>query len=203
MVERARRRRTVSRSPDSPTAQSYSVEIRAVNVIGASATSAPASARLAPCPSAPSGAVAVAANAAVALLVDRADIEQRRRVTDYVVQVATSIGGTYITFADGTSTTTVGHRHRAHERDDVLLPCRRGECRRHRRVVAPTGATPFTVPGAPVITTVTPGDGTLTVDFTAPVRRWERHHEIRIPPRWLRPVAVDGVARRASSSSAR
>jgi hypothetical protein len=148
--------------------QSYSVEIRAVNAIGPSAASAPQSATPRAAATAPSGLTASATNGAVALEWTAPTSDNGAPITDYRVEYATAPAGPFSVAADGTSTAT-----------SALVTGLTNGTTYYFRVAAVnaagagtpssvTGATPYTVPAAPGVASVTPGDGTLAVGLTAP-----------------------------------
>lgn len=144
---------------------SYDIEIRELNSIGASAASAPASGTPRAVPGAPSALAAVASNGTVALSWTAPAATNGSAITDYVIQHAASAGGTYTTVSDGTSTTTSA----------TVTGLTNGETRYFRVAAvnaAGTGAyttplaeTPFTIPSTPSVSPLTPGDGSLIVDF--------------------------------------
>jgi hypothetical protein len=146
--------------------RAYSVDIRARNSVGPSLASTPAQlATPRDVAQAPTPLLAAASNAAIDLTWTAPTVNNGAAVTDYVVQTALSSGGTYSTFVEGTSTSTVA----------TITGLTNGVTY-YVRVAAVNAvgigawstsavATPYTAPNAPSIA-VTPGDGSLTVDIT-------------------------------------
>ena len=146
----------------------YGVEIRALNAIGPSTAAGPVAGTPRGVAGAPSSVAALAGDGGIIVTWQRPDSDNGSPVTDYVVQVATAAGGPYDTYADGTSVSA-----------SAVLGGLANGTNYYVRVAAVNGAgtgafsssiaaTPYTVPGAPAITGINPGDGSLGVTFTEP-----------------------------------
>ncbi|MDQ1424280.1 MAG: hypothetical protein QOD72_1778, partial [Acidimicrobiaceae bacterium] len=146
--------------------QTYAVEIRARNAIGASVPSAPPSSG-APrdVAMAPSDVVAVGAPGSVALSWGAPDTNGAA-ITDYVVQTATSFAGPYTTFSDAVSASTAATVTGLTNGTTYFLRVAAVNAVGTGGFSTPVSATPFTTPSAPTISPVIPGNGALTVAFT-------------------------------------
>ena len=136
--------------------QTYSVEIRALNIIGASLASTPAqTATPSTCRRRPDAICSLPPATRRSRSTSAGPPRRSTNgspITDYIVQRATSPGGPYTTFADGTSTATERHDHRR----SPTAP--RTTCTSPPSTRAGTGtytadavATPYTTPNAPSI----------------------------------------------------
>ena len=146
--------------------QTYSVEIRARNIIGASAASAPAQTGTPrDVAQAPTALLAVAGNGSVAADWNPPTVVNGAPVTDYIIQTATSLGGTYTTFLDGTSTASSATVTGLVNGTTYYLRVAAVNAVGAGAWSTPAVATPFTSPDAPSIV-LTPGDGMITVAIT-------------------------------------
>lgn len=146
--------------------RSYSVEIRALNVIGASLASTPAQvATPRDIPLAPTDLLATGADQSIAIDWNAPASDNGSAITDYLIETATSTGGPYTSFAHGTSTAT-----------EATIGGLTNGTTYYVRVAAVNGAgtgartspvvaTPYTTPNAPAIA-LAPADGALTVAIT-------------------------------------
>lgn len=144
----------------------YSVQIRAINAIGPSLASSPAvSVTPIDVPQAPTGTLLTPGNATIDTSWVAPAADNGSAVTDYVIQYATSIGGTYTTVADGTSTGTSHQITGLTNGTAYFVRIGAVNAAGTGPWSTPVSATPFTTPSAPAIA-IDPGDGSLTVNIT-------------------------------------
>ena len=144
----------------------YSVEIRARNIIGAGDPSTPAqTATPLDVPLSPTSLLAAAGNGSVALNWVAPTVDNGSPITDYVVQTAATIDGTYETFVDDTSTSTSSTVTGLNNGATYYLRVAAVNAVGIGAWSSSTVATPYTSPNAPSIA-VTPGDGSLAVEIT-------------------------------------
>ncbi|MEZ5238503.1 MAG: fibronectin type III domain-containing protein [Microthrixaceae bacterium] len=145
----------------------YQVRIRALNAVGASGASAPVVGTPRSVPGAPSALLAQPSDSVVSLQWDAPGSDNGAAVSDYVVQYATNSSGPFVTHPDGLGTA----------RSAVVGGLTNGTTY-HFRVAAVNAAgtgpssalaaaTPFTLPGSPVIASLEGADGSLVVDLAA------------------------------------
>ncbi len=147
--------------------QAYSVAIRSRNIIGPSDASTPQqSATPRDVAQAPTALLADATHASVGLSWEAPIVDNGAPVTDYLVQMATTVGGPYETFADGDIGVDLGDDHRSRQWHHLLLPCRRGERGGRRRLVDLGDRHPAPGAGRAVDRARRPADGALTVAIT-------------------------------------
>ncbi|MDW3216510.1 MAG: fibronectin type III domain-containing protein [Ilumatobacteraceae bacterium] len=154
--------------PGLSTGVEYSVRIRAT---GPGGTSDPSDIVLATpygLPGAPTALIANSGPGSAALSWTAPASNGGEAITDYVVQFATSAGGPFTTFADGTSAATSATVTGLTNATNYFF-------RVAAKNPAGTGTnsplastTPLAAPSAPTITGITPGTGFLQVAFTAP-----------------------------------
>ncbi len=143
----------------------YTVEIRALNAIGPSEASNSGTATPRDVADAPSALTAVGGDSEISLTWVAPVEDNGSPVTDYVVQYATDPGGSYTTFADGTSTSTTATVTGLSNGTDY-----------HLRVGAVNAmgagpwspvaiATPYTLPGTPTLA-LAADDGALGATIT-------------------------------------
>ena len=149
----------------------YHFQVRATNTVGSSSYSPVASCAPATVPGAPTGVAGTAAYSSVAVTWTAPASNGGSAVTDYVVQYRLGTGGTWTTFADGTSTAT-----------SATVTGLTGGSAYYFRVAAvnvigqgsysstSSAVTPLTpaVPSTPAAPTCVPSSGQLAVSWVAP-----------------------------------
>ncbi len=148
--------------------RTYSVQIRALNAVGASQPSDARSGTPRAVPSTPSNLLVSAGDASAALSWDVPASTNGSPIQDYLVERATAEAGPWTTVADGTSVATTA----------TVTGLVNGTTYYFRVAAvnaagtgAPTAsglAVPFTLPGAPLVGAVDPADGALRVQLTQP-----------------------------------
>jgi prepilin-type N-terminal cleavage/methylation domain-containing protein len=146
----------------------YEVKIRAVNAVGSGTASEAFSATPVTTPGAPTGLTATRGNTQVSLSWTAPTDNGGSEIIDYVIEYSANGGGDWAPFTDGISTATSA----------TVTELVNGTTHTFRVAAvnaAGTGgwsstetATPATTPGAPTITSITPGAAQLSVAFTAP-----------------------------------
>jgi titin len=150
------------------TGQAYSVQVRALNSVGAGPASGAVSATPRTLPGAPIALSANGVAASAELNWERPISDGGAPITDYVMQYATNVNGPFTTFSDGTSPLTSA----------VVTGLTNGTTYFFRVAAvnaAGTGAssslasaTPLAAPSAPNLTGLTAGSLFLQAAFTAP-----------------------------------
>ncbi|MBS1836272.1 MAG: fibronectin type III domain-containing protein, partial [Actinobacteria bacterium] len=151
------------------TGQTYSVEVRGRNDLGAGDPSAPLSATPRTLPGAPVALGAASGSGSAALTWTAPADNGGAAVSDYVVQYATNVAGPFTTFADGTSPTAAVTVTGLTDGTGYLF-----------RVAAINAAgtgpwsglastTPLSAPAAPNLSALTVGSQFMQAAFTAPV----------------------------------
>ncbi len=147
----------------------YTFTVTATNSVGTGAASnASNSVTPATVPGAPTGLLTTPNNNQVGLTWTAPTVTGGSPITDYVVEYSLSGANSWTTFADGTSTTTSA----------AVTGLTNGTAYDFRVSAvnavgtgtpsSPAADTPLTVPGAPTIGTVTPGNASVSVAFVAP-----------------------------------
>lgn len=149
------------------TGRAYVVEVRAVNVVGAGAASAPVTATPHTKPGAPGALDATRGDASVSLTWAAPTNDGGRPITDYVVQYSTSPTGIFTTFAHPTSATTSATVTGLTNGVEYVFRIAAVNTAGTGSTSALVAATPLAVPSAPTITAVTTGSRYLQVAFTA------------------------------------
>ena len=144
----------------------YSIQIKAVNLIGDGTATASTSATPATTPSAPTSVSGTSGDGQVSVSWSTPASNGGAAITDYIVQYSTSSGGAYTTFSDGTSTSTsatvTGLSNNTPYYFKVAAVNSAGTSS-YSTVSA--SVTPKSVP--PVVSSVTAGDGSLTFTWNA------------------------------------
>jgi titin len=150
------------------TGTAYSVQVRALNSVGAGPASAAVSATPRTLPGAPTALSATGVAASAELDWTMPADDGGAPITDYVVQYATNANGPFTTFADGTSaltsTTVTGLTNGTSYVFRVAAVNAAGT----GPVSSLSSATPLAAPSAPDLTGLTPGSLFLQAAFTAP-----------------------------------
>ena len=145
---------------------SYAVEIRARNIIGASAPSMPpVAATPIDVPAAPTGLLAVAGPGSVDLTWIAPTVDNGSEVLSYIVEIATDPEGPYELVAGSETTSTSATVSGLDNGTTYYLRVAAANAVGIGPSSTPTVATPFTIADAPTIG-VTPGDGSVVVDIT-------------------------------------
>lgn len=149
-------------------ATAYEIRIRATSAAGVGPASDPVTATPSSAPGAPV-AFAAASGPQSAVLTWSAPVSDGGQpITDYVVQYATSPSGPFLTFADGTSTSTTATVTGLVDTTAYVFRVAAVNPAGIGSWSSLSGATPLSAPSAPTITGITPGGSFLSVAFTAP-----------------------------------
>lgn len=145
----------------------YYVRVAAVNIAGTGAYTSAETATPRTVPSTPGTPTATRGNQQISLSWS-APANGGASITDYIVEYKLASSGTWITIEDGVSTNT----------SQVFTSLTNGSAYNFRiKAVNSEGSsnvsgtatqTPSTVPGAPTGLTLTPGNGTISISWTAP-----------------------------------
>lgn len=153
---------------DLVTGHSYELEIRAVNGAGVGAPSAPVTAVPRTVPGAPSGLTATSGPASAVLSWSAPEDDGGSPVSDYRVQHATSAGGPWTTFSDGTSADTTATVTGLTNGTTYLFRVAAINEAGTGPDAGPSATTPLAAPSAPTINSITPGSKFLKVAFSGP-----------------------------------
>jgi titin len=146
---------------------SYEFQVRALNAVGASNASAPGTGTPRAVPSAPGDLAAVASDRAVSLSWSAPASDNGAVVTDYVIQRATSSMGPWTTVSDGVGTATTATVTGLTNGTRTFFRVAAVNAAGTGATSALAEATPFTVPDAAVISSLSAADGALVVDLSS------------------------------------
>jgi predicted phage tail protein len=148
----------------------YIFQVAAVNAAGTGSYSTPSSS-VTPytTPGAPTGVVGTAGSSQVSLSWTAPSDNGGALITDYAIQYSSNGGGTWIPFTDGesanTSTVVTGLANGTEYTFQVAAINAAGT---GTYSASSLGVTPVTTPGAPTSVIETPGDGQVSLSWTAP-----------------------------------
>ena len=146
----------------------YVFQVAATNSAGTGTYSSSATATTPSAPGAPTALAGTAGNTQVALTWTAPASNGGAAITDYVVQYKASSSGTWLTFADGTSTTTsatvTGLTNGTAYDFQVAATNTAGTS----SYSTSTSVTPYTTPGAPTALAGTAGNTQVALTWTAP-----------------------------------
>ena len=149
------------------TGRTYGLRVRAGNAVGTGDASPSVDVTPRTTPGAPTGVIAQSGDRSVALSWQSPEDDGGEAVTDHVVQFATSASGPFTTFDDGVSSAnsaTVTGLTNGTEYYFRVSAANGAGAGLNSPVVA---ATPLAAPGAPTITSLTPGNRFVQMAFTA------------------------------------
>ena len=148
--------------------RTYSVQIRALNAVGASEPSAALPGTPRAVPSTPSNLIVSAGDASASLTWDAPASTNGSPIQDYVVERATAEAGPWTTVTDGTSVATAASVTGLTNGATYYFRVAAVNAAGAGAPTAPGMAVPFTLPSAPLVGAVEPGDGALRVQVTQP-----------------------------------
>jgi len=143
---------------------SYTVTVVATNGVGDSPSSAPQTGTPGDVPDAPTALQVTPGNGETTVSWTAPVIDGGTAVSLYTVTADDGNGGVFTCTTSSTTCTVVGLTNGVTYTFTVVATNLTGDS----LASGSQTATPVTTPGAPTISTLTPGDGSITVDFTAP-----------------------------------
>jgi large repetitive protein len=145
----------------------YTVRVRAQNAIGSGSYVTSGSVTPATTPGAPTNLIASAGNAQISLTWTAPASNGGSAITDYVIQYSTN-GSTWVTFADGTSTTTSTTITGVSNGTTYTTRVAAVNAAGTGNYVTSGSVTPAGVPGTPSNLVATAGNGQISLSWTAP-----------------------------------